>query len=208
VISLADKIREVVTTEQPVYDENGDEAGVELAFLSDEVGNLVTILEAETVDDETKVWAQFQAVWAANGDQMFDWQRKAIAEFCFEVQNWIYAGETPAWASAVPSDDDRAAFAQRLRARFPGMPKAEEYDIAEEFLAVAGDLNKLAEMEDPEIAAVVAWVRHQYTGYDAMRKSSNASADEYGSASNVARDAARKEIGREIAEVIRNWEAA
>lgn len=201
-------IEEAVSGESDILDEEGEPTGeTEVYCVTDDARRLLGALE--DLDDDDADWGlildRFNEVWGKSGP-VLRFQHEAVRQMAHEVEVWALAYDVPEWALPYPNDEQFEAFAAALRKRFPAMPKGEEHYIADQFLGERGAMKKIEEMEDPALAAVVAWVRHNYTAYDSIRRGGGFEADDYGSASSVARDEARKAVGVEIRDILRSWE--
>ena len=86
------------------------------------------------------------------------------------------------------------AFRKRIIARFPSIPAYTATEIAEHATEIgSGRVGRSRTAESPIMGAVVAYVRHYYTEYDYLIQTEG-------------QGEARRQVGHEIAEIIREWE--
>lgn len=107
--------------------------------------------------------------------------------------------QTPAQkAAARCAKQEREANEMKnaILAKFPSMPEADAGECARHASEIgSGRVGRSSTAEDPARAAVVAFVRHNLTGYDALLES------------GIDREEARRIVGPQIREVLERWEA-
>lgn len=91
---------------------------------------------------------------------------------------------------------DIAAFKQRILDQFPSMPKEDAESCASHACEIgSGRVGRSSTCDDPVIAAVIAYIRHNCTAYDSLL------------ANHYDRDDARERVAGKIQGVCDRWQA-
>ena len=101
---------------------------------------------------------------------------------------------------------DTAKFADRIRSAWPGMPEADVLACAERATEIdSRRVGRSSTATDPVRAAVVAYARHKYTGYDRMLSGRTVNVRSYYDRQDT-RDQCRADIRDDLSTVLSRWE--